>query len=433
MISNSKTPEKAPVFFGIEQLQERVTTLFALLASILVIFLALSDYFLGLNAFVILLKMAMAIPFLMGYFLLRKRGYYQPVINVLLVVSHIGIFLNYINNDGFRGPTIYTYFILIVAFVVLLRGWVKIAWFVCSLLAYSTIFYLDISGKIQVVQNYDGVENLYWDHLITILWCSIFIFVALYIFISRYTDQTRQLEKLSQEQKVNLERIQLINDEKNRLLALLSHDLKNPIGTLSTTLSLIDEGVFETREIESILNSLKEQSYHLNKVLNNTLSYVLSEIHSEVQHVEVRSVVDFSTELRDVMQVQASQKKQEIDLTVHGKDMEIQLEVNEISIILKNLLDNAIKFSEVNSQVFFTLEIKEGLIRWLVTNEGKEIAQSEHAEIFRFKARTSYGTVKEKGTGLGLPLSKKIAEANGLVLGFESSAFKTVFFLEKEI
>ncbi len=420
-------------FFGLPQLQERVALLFTLLASILMVFLAISDFFLGLNTFLILLKLGLAIPFLAGYFIVKSGKYYQPVLNVLLVIAHVGIYFNYINNDGYRGPTIYTYFILIVVFSVLLRGRAKPAWFFGSLIAYGTMFYLEVQGYLTVVRNYADIPSLYLDHLITILWCSLFIYTGLYLFISRYKKQTEQLEDLSRRQNETLQQIQQVNEEKNRLLALLAHDLKNPIGTLSTTLSLVDEGFFEKKELDKILRNLREQSYHLNKVLNNTLSYVMTELDTEPQQIEEVDLIGFTEEIRRAMQVQANHKKQRLELEVNGENQIVPLEINEISIILKNLLDNAIKFSTIGAHIFFTLEIQKDLVRWRIVNEGIEIPQESQDEIFVFQAKTSYGTTKEKGTGLGLPLSKKIAEANGFTLDFESSSFKTVFFLEKSI
>jgi len=433
MLIKSDSGHTDDSFFGLPQLQERVALLFTLLAAILMIFLAISDFFLGLNSFLVLLKLGLAIPFLAGYFMVRKRVYYQPVLNVLLVIAHVGIFFNYVNNDGFRGPTIYTYFILIVVFAVLLRGWAKPAWFVGSLIAYGTVFYLEVQGYITVVRNYADIPSLYLDHLITIFWCSSFIFIGLNLFISRYKKQTEQLEDLSQRQTESLMQIQQVNEEKNRLLALLAHDLKNPIGTLSTTLSLVDEGFFDKKDLDKILLNLRDQSYHLNKVLNNTLSYVMTELEIETQKIEEADLVKFTDELKRAMQVQADQKKQIIEFEVKGQTRVLPLEINEISIILKNLLDNAIKFSDIGAHVFLTLEILPNLIRWRVVNEGVEIPKKERDEIFVFQAKTSYGTTQEKGTGLGLPLSKKIADANGFNLGFESSSFKTVFFLEKNI
>lgn len=426
-------PIKSTFIFGFEKLQEKTALLFSLLVSILMVLLASSDYILGLNRFIVFLKLGMTIPFFVGYLVIRKYGLKPYLVHILLLFAITGIYFNFMNNDGYRGPTIYTFFIFMIIYSVLLRGWERLVWFVGSLFFYIAIFYLDVNGKLAVISNYSDESSLFWDHFVTILWCSVFVFICLYVFITQYKNQTNALNRLRTKQQENIAEIRRVNDQKDRLLALLSHDLKNPIGTLTTTLSLMDEGVFETKEIERILSSLKEQSYHLNKVLNNTLSYVLTEIQSESQNKEERRVVEFSSEIREVMQVQAKQKDQNIDFVVKGKDKEVVLEINEISIILKNLLDNAIKFSQIGATVTFILEIEGALIRWMIINEGVEIPESEHSEIFKFRVKPSYGTSKEKGTGLGLPLSKKIADSNGLILGFESSSFKTVFYLEKEL
>ncbi len=433
MLTDSSSALERSHFYGLEKLQEQVAMFFCLLASILVAVLALSDFLLGLDGLIVWVKLSLMIPFLGGYLLIRRVGYHPLVLNIVLIISHVGIFFNYINNDGFRGPTIYTYAVLVVGIAVLLRGKNRMIWFGISLLTFCLMFYGEIAGFLRVEQNYATPMALYTDHLVTIIWSSLFIFIGLYVFVSRFKKQTEEIEKLREEQEEGFKKIEEIDEEKNRLLALLSHDLKNPIGTLSTTLSLVDEGFYDEKEIQQILHNLREQSYHLEKVLNNTLSYVMAEMGTEPKQIEAVALASFTEEIKDIMQVQANQKRQEIDFKLKGQDLSVPLEINEVSIILKNLIDNAIKFSEVDSTVYFTLEISKETIKWLVINEGLEIPTAEREDIFDFKAKTSYGTKKEKGTGLGLPLAKKLADSIDMDLGFESSSFKTVFYLEKVI
>lgn len=100
------------------------------------------------------------------------------------------------------------------------------------------------------------------------------------------------MNSIKQKQEETLEEVEMLNDQKNRLIALLSHDLKNSIGMLHTTLQLVEEEALEDGELELIILNLKQQSYHLDKVLKNTLSWVMMELHDEEKEMHLIRMKD---------------------------------------------------------------------------------------------------------------------------------------------
>jgi len=272
------------------------------------------------------------------------------------------------------------------------------------------LFYAESEGYIEVENYYAGAQNQFIDHAVTILWISIFVFTVLHFFIKSHQNQNQLLNTIKHRQDHTLEEVKMLNDQKNKLIAILSHDLKNPIGMLHTTLGLVEKDAFEPGELEQILGNLKGQSFHLNKVLNNTLSWVMTELEDTPIQLQQISLTELTQEIKEMMLVQAVEKNQSIEVSIEGDDRNISLEINEIKIILKNLLDNAIKFSPLNSTVNLKLKILGKNLSWKVCNEGATISSADQKELFSFRARTSYGTKKEKGTGVGLALCKSIAD-----------------------
>ncbi|WP_075350439.1 sensor histidine kinase [Algoriphagus marinus] len=419
---------------NLDQLQNRISLLFALLAGFLMIFLGLSDLVIGLDPFIIKAKFFFAIPYLVGFWVMWRYGYFQQIIQVMIFVGLILVAINYINNEGYQGPTFYTIFIFIVGIGILIKGWPKIAWLLFTFMLYSLLFYGEVHGWFIVPQHYPDLESLYWDHLITIWWTGLFSFLGIQIFLKNYRAQNDSLRLIQIERELAMKELDSLNTKKNQLIALLSHDLKNPIGMLGQTLELADKGLFEEGEMEGILKNLKNQSYHLSGVLNNTLNWVLAELEDKELETEKVSLYKFTDEMKEGMLSQAVVKNQTIEFKKSGNDLNIELEASEIQIILKNLLDNAIKFTPVGGEIEFELICSEKEVKWIVKNEGKEIPQKEEITLFDFKVKTTYGTLREKGTGIGLPLCKKIADKLAMELGFSrTDSGKNSFFLTKNL
>jgi two-component system, sensor histidine kinase and response regulator len=418
----------------LDQLQKRITEVFIILSGGLLILLGFSDFFLGLDPFIIWLKFLLSMPFLLGFWLMRKYGFHRQILNILYGVGLLIITLNYFYNDGYRGPTIYTIYIFVVVNVILMKKWIRVLWLLITLLIYSLLFWGEISEKFVVESQYSDSWNLFQDHLITILWTTLFSFFGIYIFIKNYQIQNELMLRLQREKELANKDLEELNSKKNQLIALLSHDLRGPIGALNSTLELADHYGFEPGELEIILKELKSQSFHLNNILNNTLTWVMSELDEKEILKEKVGVLALTKELAETMQVQSKRKEQEIQVIFEGKDLEVDIESKEVKIILKNFLDNAIKFSPLGSKIDLCLYANEKAIRWEVRNPGKVISEEVVKELFEFKVRRSMGTLHEKGTGIGLPLCKKIADKLDFELGFDGySKDLNIFYLERKI
>ena len=418
---------------NLQQLHHRISEAFALLTGVLMIFLGISDYVMGLNNFIVIAKLLFSLPFLIGFFLMRRYSHYQSTIHWMLAFGFIAISINFLNNEGYRGPTNYTIFIFIVAITILTRGKMMFFWIVIAYLTYSFLFYGEVKGWYTIDPQYVGPENLFWDHWVTLLWTGLFVFYGIYIFVNQNRQQNEALNQIQMEKDIALAELEALNIKKNQLLAVLSHDLRSPIGTLSETLELAEKDFLDKNELNLIFSDLKSQSFHLNKVLNNTLEWVLAELEdrdSEISEVKPSELLE---EMKKTMQAQADRKRQEILTEVSGEDHAIAIELNEVKIILKNLLDNAIKFSALGATIKLKSSRSGNDLRWEVINEWPTNQNPINQDLFEFKVKTSFGTRREKGSGLGLPLCKKIADKLEMRLGFETYDGHILFYLSRKI
>lgn len=416
----------------LDQLQYRIAVLFVLLTLISIVFFGISDYFMGLNPFIGKVRVVYGILFLGCFYLMVKRKRFELAINLMAGLILVFSILNYFYNDGYRGPTIYNLLVYVVAVAIFFKKRQSIFWFAASMGSYLVVFYLSVRDLVPVVSNYDSEMDLFWDNALSLAVSALFIFVGVYLVIVNYQKQHYAMLALKRENERNLSELTALNEKKNQLIALLSHDLRNPISTLSSSLELAEQDVLKREDLELIFSGLKTQTFHLNKVLDNTLEWVSVEMDDRPAERVPVTLSSFNEEMRKTMQIQASRKRQEIQAGMEGPDQELSLEVNEIRIILKNLLENAVKFSPVGAKIDLILLVGESGLRWEVRNIGMPISAQVEVELFEFKAKASYGTGEEKGSGIGLSLCKKIAKKLDMDLGYQLVDGQNVFYLSRD-
>jgi signal transduction histidine kinase len=418
---------------NLEQLQRRIALIFVGLTFFSMTFFGVADYLMGLSPGLFKIRIAYILLFIASFVLILKYDKYLLAMNIMLALILGFTILNYIHNDGFRGPTIFNLYVFVVAVAIFFKKPLNLIWYVLSIGLYLVIFYLESSGQIVVEKNYADVEDLFFDNTLTILITSIFIFIGVRIVVFNYQKQNHALVKLKEANDKNLRELQSVNEKKNQLIALLSHDLKNPVASLAATLELVDLDLISKEELALILTKLKKQSVHLSHVLTNTLGWVVTEMGEQDPEPVPVNVFQFTSEMQELMEVQAGRKQQHVEKVIDSIDLILPIQKDEVKIILRNYLDNAIKFSSEGATIFLEFQVDEKSFRWSVKNSGSEIPNEIQSQLFDFNVKSALGTKKEKGTGLGLGLCKRIADKIGFQVGYERSPEGfNVFFLEKE-
>lgn len=419
---------------NLEQLQKRIALVFVGLTFFSMVFFGVSDYLMGLSPFLLKIRIVYILLFVASFVLIIKYDKYLLAMNIMLSLILGFTILNYLYNDGFRGPTIFNLYVFIVAVAIFFKKPLNLIWFILSIGLYLLVFFLESVGQLAVEKHYADLDDLFLDNTLTIMITSIFIFIGVRIVVINYQKQNQALIKLKEANDKNLRELQSLNEKKNQLIALLSHDLKNPVASLATTLELVDLELITKEELGQILNQLKKQSIHLSHVLTNTLGWVVTEMGDDVSEPVVVNVFPFTTETRGLIEVQASKKHQHVEIIVEPVDLTLPIQKDEVKIILRNYLENAVKFSPEGATIYLEFQFDGKAFRWNVKNPGKMISAEVQNQLFDFNVKSSMGTQKEKGTGLGLGLCKQIANKIGFKVGYERSEDGfNVFYLEKEL
>lgn len=209
------------------------------------------------------------------------------------------------------------------------------------------------------------------------------------------------------------------NASKNKLFSIISHDLRSPLNSLQGLFSLLQAGHLSTEELQALLPELTQRLGQTHSLLDNLLVWAKSQmqgIHPQPTTLDITSLVR-ETVLLVSGQAEHKQIRIETDTPLH---LAAYADLDMILIVLRNLLTNAIKFTGERGTVRITGDQQAEMICIKVQDSGVGISEEDRRLLFVDNATSTAGTKGEKGTGLGLLLSKDFVEKNGGTIWVES-------------
>ncbi|MEQ8221222.1 MAG: hybrid sensor histidine kinase/response regulator [Candidatus Eremiobacterota bacterium] len=223
------------------------------------------------------------------------------------------------------------------------------------------------------------------------------------------------------------EKLKQLNDLKNEFLGMAAHDLRNPIGSITTTLSYILEylGSNLTEKQLKFLRNIEKSGTYMNVLLNDLLDLTAIESGKLTLKLTEEDYINFLKENISLNQMLADKKAITIDLNYEDNISYINFDRDKITQVMNNLISNAVKFSHGDTRITVDIKRGEDCIITGVIDQGQGIPEKELPYIFKeFHRSTVKATDGEKSTGLGLAITKKIIEGHGGKIGVESKVME---------
>ncbi len=265
-------------------------------------------------------------------------------------------------------------------------------------------------------------------------------FLILFIIISIIVFRSRQKEKKSgrlilkqkeeiQEQSNKLEEL---NKVKDKIFSILSHDLRAPVSMLTNIITLLEINTITHQDFLIIKRSLEKQLSGLNVFLDNLLYWSKSQMEGQTG---VRKESFFLAQLIDqiflLFNENAAQKKIKL-LNAIPHHIMLFSDKNQMEIVFRNLISNAIKFTNGMGEVHVDARQEDGFIIIEVSDSGIGISAELAEQLLQgLTNRSTAGTFGEKGTGLGLMLCKEFVEKNEGTIVVRSEVGKGTTFIVK--
>jgi signal transduction histidine kinase len=208
--------------------------------------------------------------------------------------------------------------------------------------------------------------------------------------------------------------LQHLNHTKDKFFSIISHDLRGPVTSFQSLTRLFShynrEG--QTDKIESLCSKVDQSVDTLNHLLENLLDWSLSQTNGLQCSFEVISLHEFIRNIAEIYHPGINAK--EIDLSIDIDDsICIRGDRHTLATVFRNLITNAIKFTPRNGAIQISAVSEGQKVRIEMRDSGVGIDCKRLLNVFQLQGqRSTFGTEKEKGTGLGLVLVKEFTELN---------------------
>ena len=234
--------------------------------------------------------------------------------------------------------------------------------------------------------------------------------------LSQLNQEITNQNKEIKEQKKELEEL---NGIKDKLFSIISHEFRSPLNSLKGTLALLKVGALSEDELNLISKELTDKISNTSIFLDNLLNWAKSQmqgIQAKPADINLKEAADENIQLLKSM---ADKKRIHLENRITD-ECNAYVDHNMMNLIFRNLISNAIKFSLRGGAIIISAE-KNGQYNTIsVKDDGIGMPQENLKMLFQVQSFTTRGTANERGTGLGLYITRNFIESNGGKIWVES-------------
>lgn len=363
------------------------------------------------------------------YYLARYRKKFNFSRVIYILFSFLYVCTNYYYNSGINGSSIFVFFLTFTFIIAISPKREYWFWTLLHIVVGVSLFLIQWYYPQFILYSYpDGAVRVFDFTSTFIITLLMMYFITDYIKVNYDFEKSKVKEKTDalELQKLELEKA---NEEKNKLFSIISHDLRSPLNSIMSYFEALSHGLFNETEKAQAQKELLELTTGTSNMLNDLLSWTKAQMDGVSADIEE---VNLAASLSGIISSQknsAAAKNIELHSAI-SKDIEVMADANMTQVVVRNLLNNAIKFTRIGGKIELCTDIVNGRCRLSITDNGIGIPEEKQKDIFSLKSRSTYGTNNEKGIGLGLLLCKEFIELQGGTIGFSSAAGAgTTFFI----
>ncbi len=402
-------------------LEARIFHTICLISSIILITSLPINIFYGFYELAILMGIVQLVGLLL-YFL--SRVYNKLKLSIILFgLLANGLFvINFYFNSGINGPGLMLFLLCIFLITVVVPRKQYPFWLALNILEVMALLYSSYHNTLLIEHRYPSLFLQYADIASTYLLTALLIFIA-----TTYIRKSYHHEKIVAEEKV--EELKISNETKNKLLSILAHDLRSPLGSIQNYLEILSELNSDEIDRKSIEASLLNETKNTQQMLSNLLLWS----KTQMEGVSVNLLpVNLKESILPAIRAQQSiaiEKRIKIEENIN-KSIMILADRDMLQLVIRNLVNNAVKFTEAGGQIGIEAKIEDNICLITISDTGRGIPYEIQKDLFSLGVKSTFGTQNEKGVGLGLSLCKEFTELQNGNIRFESEPGKgTRFFI----
>lgn len=224
-------------------------------------------------------------------------------------------------------------------------------------------------------------------------------------------------------------RLESLNQFKDKTFSVLSHDLRSPINSFTTTMMLLDEDFITPEQLLALKPAMQKQLYSLNNLLDGLLKWATNYMQGQgPAQPEYTNLTQITQQCVSLLQKEADSKKIKI-VNELPEELNAYCDPGQMDIVIRNLMVNAIKFTHADGTIKLQASNREEGVRFTISDTGVGMNKQQLDTLFMpVGERNTYGTEGERGLGLGLLLCHEFIKANNGVISVTSEEGKGSVF-----
>ena len=231
-----------------------------------------------------------------------------------------------------------------------------------------------------------------------------------------------QVNKMKDEIDGQSNKLKQLNSTKDKFFSIIAHDLKNPFNSIAgfTDLMIENNEIYDQVKRLKFLKIIKGSTAKVSSLLDNLLIWASSQSGNLKFNPKNINLAQQVAGVISFLEIQAINKDISISNKV-DKNIHLNADENMLDTILRNLVSNAIKFTQPKGEIQIYSSLKNDFVEVTVMDNGIGMTEDEIAVIFNISEISStLGTSNEQGSGLGLILCKDFVENHGGKIWVES-------------
>jgi two-component system sensor histidine kinase/response regulator len=356
------------------------------------------------------------------FFLSRIRNNLRVAILLTGFECNIFLGITYFINGGSKGPIM----LFFISTLFLMSSISKVKqvkfWVLLNVFTAVSIGIIEYYFPQSIINTYSSRRDLFIDNISTYVVCVVLVSLGIYYIKSAYSKQSKRLKENST-QLVNS------NKEKDKLFSIISHDVKAPLNAIKQYLEFLSEGLLTPQEKSYMEGELLKTTISTQNLLENLLEWSRIQIDGgpiSIEYLNLSETLKGTVENTKIM----CAKKSIIFITDINKEVICFTNSFMIQLIVRNLLNNAIKFTPKEGLIHIGIIVEDKQCKIYIKDNGVGIADDKKDEIFSLNVKSTAGTENESGTGLGLVLCKEYMDKLSGEITFESEpSLGTTFYV----
>lgn len=219
---------------------------------------------------------------------------------------------------------------------------------------------------------------------------------------------------------------------KDRFVALTTHELRTPLSAMLASAEILKLELFDSPEqMKEFVGLIYEQGLHLQDLVNDILDFAKIQAGKMEFYIEQNDIFPLAQMMAKQFENMAESNSVTIKIETPSKPLNCYYDEVRVRQVLANIINNAIKYNRRPGSVLIQFEDNENHVKIAITDTGPGIPQELYGKVFNEFETLGQVSTHHKGTGLGMPISRKLCEGMGGKLGLESQVgIGSTFWIE---